>query len=304
MASNYGLGRIMMPPSPSAPRQFASPFETPQAVEPRVIANPPPPWLDPGPGPFPNNPPPPPGPVDSAYLPPGIWNAATQRLQQLEANGHTIRGVRDAWATMMADLNVAGNPGTPAFWATVYDNAGGQITDPTAVGQAYRDAWDQFTSPGNGQLAPDGRYYGWDWFNQSPQAGNQTVGNYWDPTTGTMQGRQMLTQPWSPPPNLFGKTPTDMSGWRFDWTTNNWTQEAPPAPTLPTGAEQSAVPLPWQLSPIIWNSLGVEGQGLLQGAAEAAGWDWNEYVSRMKAAWPMGQAPTRGLTTWGNLTRY
>lgn len=281
------------------------------------------PWTGPIGGGEPAEPPPPPPPPSTG---PGIGGAILPPWQALGSNWHPqgTYGVRmlptdtfvsvwnltnnlqqagtlsrENWAQAMSELRIPGMPQFADFWALVWDYSGGNhnvlnlldMNNGLAnLSRGYQSAWNALTQPG-------GQQNGWDWFNQSPQAANQTAGEYWNPVTGTISQTQMLTQPWSPPPNLFSQMPESTTGWYYDWTNQQWTTE-------PTNATTQFVPFPWKVSAATWNSLGPTGQALLKGAAEAAGWDWTEYVYRMQQAWPTGTSPSQTLTTYQDLRRY
>lgn len=61
---------------------------------------------------------------------------------------------------------------------------------------------------------------------------------------------------------------------------------------------QQPVPLPYQINPAVWDSMGSVGQALTLAAAEAAGWDKNEYERQINAARPQGTAPPTSSTTF------
>lgn len=69
----------------------------------------------------------------------------------------------------------------------------------------------------------------------------------------------------------------------------------------PMGSDQQAVPkvpLPYQINPAVYDNLGPVGQGLLQSAAVANGWDWNEFLNQLNASRPQGTAPKSTLTSF------
>jgi hypothetical protein len=60
--------------------------------------------------------------------------------------------------------------------------------------------------------------------------------------------------------------------------------------TLQTTAASTRVPLPYQINPGVWDSLGTVGQQMVLSAAEAAGYDPTEFVRQVNAARPVGTA--------------
>lgn len=68
------------------------------------------------------------------------------------------------------------------------------------------------------------------------------------------------------------------------------------------GAQQAAqtqqIPLPHQINPVVWDSLGSVGQQLVLSGAEAAGYDPQEFLRQMKAARPLGTASRRTVYTF------
>lgn len=64
--------------------------------------------------------------------------------------------------------------------------------------------------------------------------------------------------------------------------------------------QPNQVPLPYQINPAVWDSLGGVGQALALSAAEAAGWDKNEYLRQINAARPQGTAPAASSTTFAS----
>lgn len=59
---------------------------------------------------------------------------------------------------------------------------------------------------------------------------------------------------------------------------------------VPAPRQQSQVTLPWQINPIVWDSMGKLGQDLALSFAEDAGWDASDYVRQHMASRPQGQA--------------
>ena len=49
--------------------------------------------------------------------------------------------------------------------------------------------------------------------------------------------------------------------------------------------------VPWQVNPMVWDSLGSTGQQLSLGFLEKAGWDPNDWVRQLNQSRPIGQAP-------------
>jgi hypothetical protein len=70
----------------------------------------------------------------------------------------------------------------------------------------------------------------------------------------------------------------------------------PPSATTTTGNQP--IPLPYQINPAVWDSMGPTGQSLALAAAEAAGWDKNEYLRQINAARPQGTAPGASSTAF------
>ncbi len=58
----------------------------------------------------------------------------------------------------------------------------------------------------------------------------------------------------------------------------------------PVAQANETLPLPHQISPAVWDSLGSVGQQLVLGLAEQAGWDANEFLRQLTAARPQGWA--------------
>ncbi len=111
-------------------------------------------------------------------------------------------------------------------------------------------------------------------------------------------------------------TPAPAAASALPTQTTGWGQTAPttPTPTTPTGSAtsqktpstitsawqnpQQPIPLPYQINPAVWDSLGPVGQQLALSAAEAAGWDKNEYLRQINAARPQGTAPGASSTAF------
>lgn len=67
---------------------------------------------------------------------------------------------------------------------------------------------------------------------------------------------------------------------------------------LPAGNASGLASIPYahQLNPAVFDKLGATGQALLQGAAQAAGWDWTDYQNQLNAARPKGTAARQTYT--------
>jgi hypothetical protein len=109
--------------------------------------------------------------------------------------------------------------------------------------------------------------------------------------------------------------PSQSSGWGPPAPAPAPTPAPPPAPaaapTDPTAAQKTPatiptawqnavqpIPLPYQINPAVWDSMGSVGQQLALSAAEAAGWDKDEYLRQINAARPQGTAPGASSTTF------
>lgn len=85
---------------------------------------------------------------------------------------------------------------------------------------------------------------------------------------------------------------------RYGAQLRNWAQEfnAPTQSPWPWGKQPTApmerrVQNPWQINPLVWDSLGKTGQELSLSFAEDDGWDANDYQRQIDATRPIGQAP-------------
>lgn len=72
-----------------------------------------------------------------------------------------------------------------------------------------------------------------------------------------------------------------------------------------TGAGGGAglYPLPHQINPAVWDTLGPVGRGLTRSAVEAGlteggAWDWDEYKRQIEATRPQGQIPSLTRQSW------
>lgn len=69
------------------------------------------------------------------------------------------------------------------------------------------------------------------------------------------------------------------------------------APQLQPEPRRTAPP-PWQINPMVWDSLGNVGQQLALGSAEESGYDADDWMRQLNASRPQGRAPRRVRTQY------
>lgn len=67
-----------------------------------------------------------------------------------------------------------------------------------------------------------------------------------------------------------------------------------------TPAATGAVPLPHQINPNVWDSLGTTGQQMMLGIAAKQGWDPAEFEKQLNASRPTGSTPSMTSYDYGN----
>lgn len=105
-------------------------------------------------------------------------------------------------------------------------------------------------------------------------------------------------EPVKAPSTTYWGTPTGDASKAFTPSWMNPPQTPTSDPTQPNANGQQPVPLPHQINPAVFNSLGPTGLALLQSAVTAAGWDWNDYLSQYQKSLPEGNAPAYSVMSW------